>query len=68
MIMNIRIFDKKRIVLLLIALMAVLYALGCKHTTTPIDTTPSVTPGVSNKATPTCAAYSDTPSHTHSDR
>ena len=61
MIMNIRIFDKKRIALLLIALMAVLYALGCKHTTTPINTTPSVTPGVSNKATPTPVPPTATP-------
>ncbi|MBO4505079.1 MAG: hypothetical protein J5728_01490, partial [Lachnospiraceae bacterium] len=53
--MNRKSFDPKRIVLAMIAVMAAVFALGCKHTSTPIDATPSVTPGVSAKATPTVA-------------
>ena len=53
--MNRKSFDPKRIVLAMIAVMAAVFALGCKHTSTPIDATPSVTPGVSEKATPTVA-------------
>ncbi len=53
--MNKKTLYPKRIVLAVAVVMAALLAFGCKHTSTPIDATPSVTPGVSAKATPTVA-------------
>ncbi|MBR5967656.1 MAG: hypothetical protein IK001_03555, partial [Lachnospiraceae bacterium] len=53
--MNRKSLNPKWIVLAVITVMAAVFALGCKHTSTPIDTTPSVTPGVPAKATPTVA-------------